>query len=191
MTAVTTPEQYGIDQLTSRARMVDLVLLYAHAVDRRRWELLENVFHDDAHWWVSSNGDIRPWREAADLSRDIFNDHLGPTHHLVANLLVSFQDADSALSEAYIIAYHRVRADAPLGGMFGGIGSEYDLIAGGRYIDTWSRRDGEWKIARRRVHSEWRHVQSAADGILSQVPIEARGKWDDTDLSTPVIARFR
>lgn len=188
MTANSMINDYSIEQLIVRANMSDVLSLYAHAIDRRRWHLLEHVFHDDAQWWVSSNGDSRNWRAAADASKAIFDAHLGRTHHAIANLLITFEDERTAMSETYVTAYHRVRADAPLGGMFGGIGSEYDLLAGGRYLDTWERRAGTWKISRRRIHSEWRHMQSAADGILSAVPPEARGSWDDSDLSTAVVA---
>jgi len=181
---------YGPEALAARAEITDRVHLYAHCVDRRRWELLEQVFHDDATWWVSSIGSDNRWRDAMESSRELFAAALGPTHHQVGNILVSVE-GDTATSETLCTAYHRVRADAPLGGMFGGTGCEYDLVAGGRYLDHWERRHGAWKITRRRVHSEWRHQQPAADGILSTYPPEARGAHDDTDQSTPVILRFR
>jgi hypothetical protein len=183
-------DQYSPEALCARAEITDKVFLYAHCVDRRRWELLEEVFHDDATWWVSSIGTDNPWRVAMESSRELFAVALDVTHHQVGNVLISVA-GDTADSETLCTAYHRVRADAPLGGMFGGTGSAYDLLAGGRYLDQWERRDGGWRIARRRVHSEWRHLRPASDGILAAVPPEARGKHDDTDLSTPVIARFR
>ena len=183
-------DQYSPETLSARAEITDRVHLYAHCVDRRRWELLDQVFHDDATWWVSSIGTDNPWRVAMAESRDLFAVALDETHHQVGNLLISV-DGDTADSEALITAYHRVRADAPLGGMFGGTGCAYDLLAGGRYLDRWERRDGVWRLARRRVHSEWRNLRPASDGVLSAVPLAARGKHDDTDLSTPVIQRFR
>ncbi|HVQ92635.1 MAG TPA: nuclear transport factor 2 family protein [Mycobacteriales bacterium] len=183
-------DQYALGALASRAEIADRMYLYCHCVDRRRWELLAQVFHDDATWWVSSIGGENPWRPAMESSRELFAAALDQTHHFVGSILISL-DGDRAVSEALITAYHRVRADAPLGGMFGGTGCAYDLIAGGRYLDQWERRDGSWKIARRRVHSEWRHLQPASDGILASIPFQARGKHDDTDLSTPVIERFR
>lgn len=183
-------DQFTIEGLTSRAQITELVHLYAHCIDRRRWDLLAHVFHDDATWWVSSIGHDSPWQQAVSESRELFDRALGVTHHQVGNVLITL-DGDCAHSETLCTAYHRVLADAPLGGMFGGTGSEYDLIAGGRYLDRWERRDGGWKIAQRRVHSGWRHQQSAADGILASVPAEGRGRFDDTDRSTPVIERFR
>jgi hypothetical protein len=184
-------DQYGPEALRARAEITDRFYLYSHCVDRRRWDLLDQVFHDDATWWVSSIGSDNHWRDATETSREHFAAALGPTHHQVGNILISLDGDAAADSEALITAYHRVRADAPLGGMFGGTGCDYDLIAGGRYLDRWERRGGVWKIARRRVHSEWRHLQPASDGILASIPLAARGKHDDTDLSTPTIQRFR
>jgi hypothetical protein len=189
MTSTVDPN-YSAAALAARAEITDRIHLYAHCVDRRRWEMLDQVFHADATWWVSSIGFEQGWREAMQSSRELFAAALGPTHHQVGNVLISL-DGEVAVSETLVTAYHRVRADAPLGGMFGGIGHEYDLLAGGRYLDRWERRDGVWKLARRRVHSEWRHQQPAADGLLSTIPIAARGKHDDTDESTPVILRYR
>ncbi|WP_021591782.1 nuclear transport factor 2 family protein [Actinomadura welshii] len=183
-------EQYTTEALHARAEITDRFHLYAHCVDRRRWDLLDQVFHPDATWWVSSIGTDNHWRDAMESSRELFAVALDATHHQVGNILISL-DGAAADTEALITAYHRVRADAPLGGMFGGTGSPYDLFAGGRYLDRWELRDGAWKIARRRVASEWRHLQPASDGILASVPLQARGKYDDTDLSTPTIERFR
>lgn len=182
--------QYTTEALACRAEITDRVFLYAHCVDRRRWDLLEQVFHEDATWWVSSIGTDNNWRDAMESSRVLFAAALEVTHHQVGNVLISLE-GDTATSETLCTAYHRVKAEAPLGGMFGGTGSAYDVVAGGRYLDSWQYRDGAWRIARRRVHSEWRHLQPASDGILASIPQEARGKHDDSDLSTPVIARFR
>lgn len=183
-------DDYGIEALTARAEILDRIHLYAHCVDRRRWELLSQVFHDDGQWWVSTLAELKPWQAAADESRVIFAAALGPTHHQVGNTLISIE-GELAHVETYVTAYHRVLATAPAGGMFGGVGHDYDLISGTRYLDRFEHRDGTWRIALRRIHSEWRHMQSAADGILASVPAVTRGTYDDSDMSTPVIRRFR
>lgn len=183
-------EQYGIEALAARAEILDRVYLYANCVDRRRWDLLSQVFHDDGQWWVSALAELKPWKLAADESRKLFDAALGTTHHQVGNVLISIEDRVAHV-ETYGTAYHRVLANAPLGGMFGGVGHDYDLISGSRYVDRFEKRQGTWRIALRRIHSEWRHVQPAADGILASVPEVTRGRYDDSDMSTNVIRRFR
>lgn len=179
---------YSASAMTARAEIVDVISLYAHALDRRRWELFDVIFHPDAEWRLSSFSGH--WRETLKGAREVFERALLTTHHQTGNILISV-DGDSAAAETYVTAYHRVRADAPeSSGMFSGTGSQYDLVAGMRYIDRFQRRGDRWRIASRVGTSEWRHLQPAADGILSSVPQNFRGRDGDADLSTPVITRF-
>lgn len=180
-----TPDSYRPETLAARAEIQDRIALYMHAADRRQWGLMEHVFHDDATWNMSSIGGAT-WRETLAFSAKLFADHLLATHHKIGNLLIRI-DGEVAHTELYATAYHRVRADAPLGGIFGGVGYEYDLIGGLRYVDRFERRAGEWRIADRRGVSDWRHIQPAADGILSQVKPQFRGSRDLNDPSSIVV----
>jgi SnoaL-like domain len=180
-----TAESYDGAALAARAEILDRINLYFHAADRRRWTLMEHVFHDDATWNMSSIGGLT-WRDTLAMSAKLFADQLAATHHQIGNTLIRIE-GDQAFTELYATAYHRVRADAAPGGVFGGVGYAYDLIGALRYCDRFERRDGQWRIADRRGVSEWRHLQPAADGILSQVATRFRGQYDDTDPSTPVI----
>ena len=58
------------------------------------------------------------------------------SQHEVSNILIEV-DGDEATSEAY------VTASMVIGG------SDALHVMKGRYRDTWSRRDGEWRIAER------------------------------------------
>lgn len=182
-------EQYSTEALQARAEITDRFHLYAHCVDRRRWDLLDQVFHPDATWWVSSIGTDNHWRDAMESSRELFAVALDATHHQVGNILISL-DGAAADTEALITAYHRVRADAPLGGMFGGTGSPYDLFAGGRYLTA-----GNFATAPGRSRGAgWPPnggTSSPRPTASSPRSPQARGKYDDTDLSTPTIERFR
>jgi len=181
-----TGESYDAAGLAARAEIYDRIVLYLHAADRRQWELMEMVFHDDAVWNMSSIGGTT-WRDTLAFSKKLFADHLLTTHHQIGNTMIRL-DGNSALTEIYCTAYHRVRADAPVGGIFGGVGHEYDLVGGLRYFDRFERRGGAWKIAERRGISDWRHLQPAADGILSQVNPQFHGTRDANDPSLPIVA---
>jgi hypothetical protein len=159
---------YELADLAARAKIMDAMALYCHATDRRNWGLMDLVFHDDAKWSLSSlQGGT--WRET------------------LGNVLMRL-DGDVAFTEAYCVAYHRIRADAPVGGTFGGVGHEYDLIAGLRYVDRFERRNGAWKIAERHGLADWRHCQPAADGVLSKVDPIFRGTRDESDRANVVVA---
>ena len=56
-------------------------------------------------------------------------------------------DGDIAQVESYVLAWHPVYDEQA--------GRETHALAGGRYLDRFERRDGEWKIADRRVVLDW------------------------------------
>jgi hypothetical protein len=59
--------------------------------------------------------------------------------HLLTNVVVDV-DGDRATSESCIHAFRRMGGN--------------DVVIYGRYWDTWSRRDGEWRIDERRYRRD-------------------------------------
>ena len=178
---------YDSTALAARAEIADVVHRYCHAIDRRRWWLMDSVFHDDATYRF---GPIEgSWREFVAQAQALV-DPLGPTHHQVSNILADL-DGDRAQVETYLTAYHRVPVDYPSGFLFPSTGTPYDVLIGGRYVDRFERRNGVWRIAHRIGLFDWWHEQSAADGALPQTSMEARGRYGNDDPSAPVTARFQ
>ena len=138
-------DDYAPAGLAARMEILDRINLYFHAADRRRWHLMAHVFHDDATWNMSAVGG-QTWRDTTAVCDALFAERLKVTHHQLGNVLIRL-DGETAFSEIYATAYHRVRADAPPGGLFGGTGYEYDLIGGLRYCDRFERRG--WAVAHR------------------------------------------
>ena len=66
--------------------------------------------------------------------------------HLLSGLQISFHDADHASGECYGIATGVRETD----GVWAG------TMYGGRYLDEFERRGGEWRIAARRYAMDWR-----------------------------------
>ncbi|MET8651129.1 MULTISPECIES: nuclear transport factor 2 family protein [Nocardia] len=81
------------------------------------------------------------------------------TQHMLGQTLVEL-DGDIGLAETYVDAYHRVDMGE----------GERDISLGGRYLDRFERRDGQWRIAKRTMLYDWvREGGDAADwskGIL-------------------------
>ncbi len=67
--------------------------------------------------------------------------------HFIGNEYVEV-DGDSAHSETYFISYATI-SDS---------GKSASRSRGGRYLDRFERRDGEWKIARRLLVDEWNRL---------------------------------
>lgn len=181
----------GLTRLLAESDIQRVLHLYTHALDRRRWDLLDHVFHDDARFGFGDiGGDWRDFRRAA---RSIV-DPLGPTHHMIANVLIEI-DGPVAHVETYLNGYHVVPADYPAGLNTNGLfydrpGERYISVVGGRYVDRFEDRGQGWRIARRIGLYDWIQVLPYTDGGLSQSPEVALGKWGAADPSLAVVERL-
>lgn len=179
---------YTPEGIAARLQMIDLTVLYSHAVDRRQWNLMEHVFHNDA---ICDLGVFRgPWRDFIAGAALVFDAALSYTSHQLGNFLFSFEDNFTAHAETYCTAHHRVRADAPAGGTFGGTGEAYDLIGGLRYIDRFEKRNDRWAIAERRGLGEWHHIYRVREADFPELPQGFRGQFGVEEQTTKAIARW-
>lgn len=135
----------AVRKLADRAAIQDVLLRYARGVDRRDLELVASCFTPDA----SYEGALASGTIAAALERlrDAMARYDG-TMHLVGNQLIEV-DGDSARSETYAVAYHRLTGttEATL------------FIVGVRYLDDLVRDGDEWHICRRVVKTEWQRTE--------------------------------
>lgn len=125
----------ALRRLLDRQEIHDLLCRYARGCDRGDWELVRSAYHPDAEDdHVSFRGgvdDLIVWLTArfADVDNSV---------HFLGNQLVEPTGPDTAFVETYFIS-SRVVSGSRL------------RQSWGRYLDHVERRDGEWRIARRRV----------------------------------------
>ncbi|GIX29685.1 MAG: hypothetical protein KatS3mg124_0157 [Porticoccaceae bacterium] len=91
--------------------------------------------------------------------------------HRVGNVLVELA-GECAASEAYVHAALRLEREGRL----------LQVEIYGRYLDRWERRDGRWRIARRRFVCDF-------DEVREVVPLTERGRRDPADSSFDLSAR--
>jgi hypothetical protein len=126
----------------------DVVLRYCRGVDRCDEELLRSVYHPDAY---DDHGRFFQGHAMDFIAHVLaaFKDR-PPTQHVVTNARFEIE-GDVAFGESYVIMRSaEAAADAAHAGGFA------------RYVDRFERRDGEWRIAHRRLVHEW--DGSGADG---------------------------
>ena len=70
------------------------------------------------------------------------------TMHFITNTAITFPAAGQAHAESYFYAYHE-HLPGPHGGPV------MVTLVGGRYIDRFEERNGEWRILARVVTMEW------------------------------------
>ena len=131
--------------LLDRAQIHDTLMRYSRGVDRGDGELVMSCFHQDA---TLDYG--RGPMSAAALAEGIAKMTATGAMHFIGNEYVEV-DGDTAYGETYFISYATITdQDQPA-----------TRSRGGRYLDRFERRDGEWKIARRLLVDEW----SRLDGL--------------------------
>jgi len=161
----------ALDEALSRDTIRKLVTGYSRGVDRGDKELLGSVFWEDStvvSGIVNSSGP-----EFASAIVDHVTANLEYCFHSIANEWIEVQ-GDHAVGEHYIIAHMSA------GGQ--------DVMTGGRYIDSYERRDGIWKIASRTFVADWNTAHPASmalDGMYE--PLKTRGSFGTGD---PVYAHW-
>lgn len=124
-----------LQALIDKQALYELAVRYARAIDRRDRNLLLSVYHDDAvdeHGTMFTGGPVA----FADWQPEVMK-RFEITTHYIMNTAYRL-DGDRAEGELHFIAYHRTTDEPP-----------EDLYVGGRYLDRYERRRGEWRIAHR------------------------------------------
>jgi SnoaL-like domain len=119
---------------------------YCRGVDRADEDLINSAFHADA---IDDHGTPRP---ATKLARGVATGRQRQLMHFTGNVLIEL-DGDTAFVESYFISFSPHDED----------GVTSTRTRAGRYLDRFERRDGEWKIAYRRVVDEWARLDVLMD----------------------------
>ena len=153
-------------RLVAKEQITERLLGYARGVDRLDADLVRASFHPgaDLDYGEMFQGTGEGF---ADFILEVHPPMETHTHHL-SNVLVTV-DGDRAHSEAYVVVRTRTRAAD---------GTAHEMAAHGRYVDEWDRRDGEWRISRRRYLHSLDELWEAATTIY---PVG--GARDGTDAS--------
>ncbi len=174
-------------RLEDRAAITDIIAAYAHAIDRRRWGMMQHLFHDDAQFQFGEL--VGDWRSFVEQARALIDPCLA-TQHQLGQVQFGFDGTDACHTETYMTAMHTVPPGFPMPEVFPDKGVIYSAIVAGRYVDRFERREGEWRIARRTGLYDWREFRVVEGVDLSDTPEGASGYHDERDPSTPVVARW-
>jgi hypothetical protein len=79
-------------------------------------------------------------------------DAIKNTQHVIGQSYIEV-DGVQAKAETQVISYHRID--------YGG-GDEHDTVIGGRYLDIFEQRGGDWRIASRKMLYDWYQDWGAA-----------------------------
>jgi hypothetical protein len=157
-------------QLLDRLAIEETMARYARGVDRIDIPLIKSTF------WPGATDEHGTWNGPADEFADYLNTSLRAfeaTQHALCQMHIEYYDSgNKADVETYFIAKHVMTEAA------GGV----TFVLGGRYLDQMEKRDGEWKIAYRRLVRDWADIPEGADAVEALLgKIQRRGKPDGQD----------
>jgi hypothetical protein len=138
-----------LDTLLAKQAITEVLYRYCYAMDQNSMALGEQVWHPDG---TADYGPDIFQGSAIDYLKQTFELHAlaAGTSHQLSNVLISV-DGERATSESYVHACIRV--------------GDNDVVVRGRYLDTWSRRDGEWRIDARRYENDLTQVLPAKESL--------------------------
>jgi ketosteroid isomerase-like protein len=158
-----------------RQEINDCLLRYTRGVDRADSELMRSAYHDDAvdEHGVATEGPDKfcAWAIGHHIENQVQH------HHIITNTTLDI-DGDVAHGESYFMFWGDNRVGPP-------------VLAFGRYIDRFEKRENRWAIARRVCLTEQttslattEFPQEFVDALNSTGP-RARGR-DDVSYDRPL-----
>ena len=127
-----------LQELIDKDEITEKILRWARGCDRAELEAMASAYHEDAmdrHASLYKTGqDMSKFLEEWSLAMPVVNHH-------ISNILIDLY-GDVALAETYVLA---TTTDE----------KKVVNVLGGRYLDRFERRGGEWKIADRKSVVDW------------------------------------
>ena len=130
----------------------DVLLRYCRGVDRCDRELIASCYHPDA---VDDHGN---WQATGASAPQLIFDLVKPgpdaAMHFVGNVRIELE-GDIAFTESYVLAFRAFRRDE----------RPYTRTRAVRFIDRFTRREGEWRISERVVADDWNRVDEVIEAM--------------------------
>lgn len=131
-----------IEETVAKQLITEGLMRSSHGIDRCNVAVLKSAYWDDA------TVDYGMFKGAAMEFCDFLMPGLAAfkcTQHSLSNILIELRGADEAKVETYVRAYHHsIGEDGPI-----------DMVVGGRYLDRFTRRGDEWRVAHRTYVMDW------------------------------------
>jgi hypothetical protein len=141
-------------EAADRLALRELFDAYAHCADRRDAEGQKALFTDETVFAVYMDGEgtdatyVLHGREALTPVFDDLNRYEVTTHFNGQSTVIL--DGDRATGESYTIAHHLYTED----------GTRKIMIASLRYLDVFTKLDGAWYFAERKLILDWSETRS-------------------------------
>lgn len=189
-------QSVAISQMLDRQQITDVVHRYARAADRLDVELFKTTFWEDGGF---DGGPVEGPALAIipQLFEKLIPEMWEVSQHSISNILIEL-DGDRAYVEMYLTAFHLSHpthaSRAALLGEENALAAGFkddDVIEftfGGRYLDIFERRQGEWRIFKRKIVPAFNRVELYT-GIREGGQYDLLKHRSSRDRSDPVYLR--
>jgi ketosteroid isomerase-like protein len=163
MSEMSSDRDTEVQELLDKQAIQDVMVQYCRGLDRMDGALISSVYHPDAYddhgGRTFSGADVG--QSIVDWLKEL-NVKIGIHHITNQTILVN---GDIAGCESYYTGFMLESHD----------GDQRTMQMMGRYLDRLERRNGEWKISRRKVVAEmFRYLPSGDDPSAAHWHLEAR-----------------
>jgi len=169
--------QSALKHLVDRSAIIELVHAYARAADRRDQTAMRTLYHDGAT--DDHGGFFKGLAEDFIKALPQIQAPMQILHHNITTTNIAIEH-DNAEGEIYVLAYHKVAT----------ANGSLDLLIGGRYLDRYQKRSGQWKFTHRAVIADWATVNDPSVVDLSH-PLLAGSYFGKSDSSDPAYDFFK
>ncbi len=151
-------DEKALQQLLDKQAINELINTYCMASDRHDHEKLRDLYHDDA---IDDHGGF--FKGLASEFIDQLPAIQAPMkilHHNLTTINIildsTHETCTYAEGEIYVLAYHQAETEEGL----------IDLLIGGRYLDKYEKRNGEWKFIYKAVLADWAKIDNPSQTQL-------------------------
>ena len=168
----------ALNALLDKQAIREALEAFSRGMDRFDREAYLSAFHDDAE--MAAGPFVGSARDCWDWAVPMHEEGQLLTHHSLLNITIDL-DGDTAHTETYYMFVARNR-------------DETVVLAGGRYVDRFEKRNGDWRIALRTNIIEWATMPPAIPPPFSEVAdialngVSSRSK-DDPSYLRPLVNR--
>ncbi len=159
-----------VRDLAARRDITDAIHRYMRGLDRLDAALQRSAFHDGA--FIDVGLMAGPVDEFIAFAQSLLTG-MDATHHMLGQIRIEL-DGDKASGESYFQAWHGSRDEA---------GNPHDLFISGRYVDEFACNNGEWRITKRLLITDWVKDDPADHSFFAQNPNNHRGGRGGADFS--------
>jgi hypothetical protein len=184
-----------LEELSDREEIRQVIYRWFRGADRLDEKLLRSAFWEDGEFEGGPNsGPARDFIPPMFLADGRLRRNFEVTNHYMLNMIIEWH-GDHAITETYGIAYHRIApnraaieaviGEAKFAELGGDASRSWEFVIGIRYLDRLEKREGAWKIARKKLIVDWNQVTPysgiSEGGVYGYLHL--RGARDGTDES--------